>query len=129
MALVPVVGELVAVADRAFAIVGAIRGWWRGKITGKECAKKICVSAFTAGFGSAGGRLSSWLFDTMFGKPYSKAVVNAHAALGVRPSNSMTTIDSVYRQRMRTHHPDRGGNVEEYYKVRSAYETIVNARR
>lgn len=46
--------------------------------------------------------------------------------LGVRPDASVEEIKKAYREKARIHHPDKGGDPEEFKKISAAYESMLN---
>jgi len=50
----------------------------------------------------------------------------ALAELGLDDKADMPTIKARYRQLASEHHPDKGGDPEEFRRIREAYETLVN---
>ena len=46
--------------------------------------------------------------------------------LGVDKSNSCNEIKKVYFKLARTHHPDKGGNVEKFKTLQNAYNKLKN---
>jgi DnaJ-class molecular chaperone len=44
--------------------------------------------------------------------------------LGVSKNSTPEDIKNAYKRLARTHHPDRGGNKEEFQKIQEAYETL-----
>jgi molecular chaperone DnaJ len=44
--------------------------------------------------------------------------------LGVSKNSTPEDIKNAYKRLARTHHPDRGGNKEEFQKIQQAYETL-----
>ncbi|MDZ7747031.1 MAG: ferredoxin Fer [Halobacteriales archaeon] len=49
---------------------------------------------------------------------------NPYEVLGVDSDADEATIETVYRERIKDAHPDHGGDIEEFRRVRAAYETI-----
>ena len=47
--------------------------------------------------------------------------------LGVEQDASLTAVRNAYRALARRHHPDAGGNSEEFKRLRRAYEAAVTA--
>jgi DnaJ-class molecular chaperone len=44
--------------------------------------------------------------------------------LGISKNSSLSDIKNAYKRLARTHHPDRGGDKEEFQKIQEAYETL-----
>lgn len=66
----------------------------------------------------AGGRTVG-TGDDAFGR-----VADAARLLGVDPDADQSTIDDAYRERVKEVHPDAGGDVESFKRVKDAYETM-----
>ncbi|MGL5096728.1 MAG: J domain-containing protein [Planctomycetia bacterium] len=54
--------------------------------------------------------------------------MNPHQVLGVAPDATLDEIRRAYREQVRRHHPDRGGDPASFIAVTKAYEELV-ARR
>lgn len=46
--------------------------------------------------------------------------------LGVDPSATDEEIKKAYRQKSKIHHPDMGGNMHDFLKIKEAYENLMN---
>ena len=46
--------------------------------------------------------------------------------LGVNPGVSDEEVKKAYRQKSKIHHPDRGGNMQDFLKIQEAYENLIN---
>jgi curved DNA-binding protein CbpA len=55
--------------------------------------------------------------------------VNPYEVLGVRKNASSTTIKAAYRKLSKTHHPDKGGDPEEFRQISLAYEVLKDPAR
>ncbi len=51
---------------------------------------------------------------------------NNHAVLGLKRSASQEDIKIAFRQKAMETHPDKGGDEEEFKKVRAAYECLIS---
>jgi ferredoxin len=51
-------------------------------------------------------------------------VENPYEVLGVESDAGEATVETAYRERIKSAHPDHGGDMEEFRRVRAAYETI-----
>ena len=49
---------------------------------------------------------------------------NPYEVLGVESDADEATVETAYRERIKNAHPDHGGDMEEFRRVRAAYETI-----
>lgn len=48
-----------------------------------------------------------------------------YSILGLKKSASQEDIKNAFRQKARETHPDRGGNKEDFQRVRQAYESLI----
>ena len=51
---------------------------------------------------------------------------NSYKVLGLKRSSSQEEIKLAFRQKARETHPDKGGDAEEFKKVREAYECLIS---
>lgn len=70
--------------------------------------------------GSIKQRLESWLQSLAGSDPYR--------TLGVTPSISEAGLRERYLCLARTHHPDKGGDVEQMRRINDAYERVLGFR-
>ena len=49
--------------------------------------------------------------------------------LGVNPNSSQGEIKKAFRRLSLKHHPDRGGDAEEFKKINAAYETLGDVEK
>lgn len=49
--------------------------------------------------------------------------------LGVSPTATQDEIKAAYRRLAMKHHPDRGGDVDEFQKIKAAYEQLMKPTR
>ena len=52
-----------------------------------------------------------------------------YQALGVDPGASDRDIKAAYRRRAAEHHPDKGGDTEQFLAVQLAYDTLSDPGR
>ncbi len=52
--------------------------------------------------------------------------LSAYATLGIEPGANIRTITTAYRGLARVHHPDKGGNPEEFKKIKNAYNLLTS---
>jgi len=55
-------------------------------------------------------------------------VESPFAVLGVDPGADEAAVERAYRRRVKESHPDHGGSLEEFRRVRAAYEEIASGR-
>lgn len=55
-------------------------------------------------------------------------MLNPYSVLGISVNASKDEVKRAYRKLARKHHPDNGGNREEYEKVCKAFEMIDKAK-
>ena len=46
--------------------------------------------------------------------------------LGVKPDATDEMVKKAYRQKIKKHHPDTGGDMQDFLKIQEAYENIIN---
>jgi len=56
-------------------------------------------------------------------------VDNPYQVLGVEPTAEEAVIDATYRSLLKKHHPDQGGDEEQFKQVKNAYEQIQGNQR
>lgn len=56
-------------------------------------------------------------------------MANYHETLGVSPGASQDDIKKAYRKLALEHHPDKGGNEEQFKKITEAYEYLSGKRK
>ena len=49
-----------------------------------------------------------------------------YKVLGVNPNSSQGEIKKAFRQLSLKHHPDRGGDAEEFKKINEAYHVLID---
>lgn len=54
---------------------------------------------------------------------------NYYELLGVNKNSSEEEIKIAYRNKAKEHHPDKGGNVEKFKEIQSAYETLSDPKK
>lgn len=52
-----------------------------------------------------------------------------YSILGVSKNASENEIKSAFRKLALQHHPDRGGNIEQFHKIQEAYETLSDPQK
>ena len=52
-----------------------------------------------------------------------------HEVLGIKPTASQADIRNAFRALSRVHHPDAGGNEEDFKRLRAAYDDAMKARK
>lgn len=55
--------------------------------------------------------------------------MNPYQVLGVEKDATLKLIKTAYRKLSLTHHPDRGGEVAEFHKIKTAYEVLKDPER
>jgi DnaJ-class molecular chaperone len=55
--------------------------------------------------------------------------MNYYQTLGLEPGSSQEDIKKAYRRLASKHHPDRGGDAEEFKKIQEAYERLSNPEK
>ena len=49
--------------------------------------------------------------------------------LGVQPNATPNEIKKAYRKLAMKHHPDKGGDVEQFKKIQTAYDTLSDSEK
>lgn len=52
--------------------------------------------------------------------------MDKYSILGVKPTDDPATIKKAYRRLASKHHPDKGGDPDQFRKIQEAYEAITN---
>ena len=58
-----------------------------------------------------------------------KGEMEAHhyAMLGLKTNATLGQVRAAYREKVKTHHPDQGGSMQEFLRVQEAYEYLVSS--
>ena len=133
-----------------------ITRWWKREISGKRCIKNVLDAMFTTGAGIAGGVvggfllgpigsmvcgivggwvsaaggafISDYLTQKLFGLPQEEALENAYRYLDVEMTASNAKVNTSFRKLCLQHHPDKGGQTEEFF-ILQAHMAIIKASR
>ena len=118
------------IADTA-AIFGGLAGAALGTAIGLLLGPLgVIILGAVGGFaGGAGAKaLTSRITRHIFGLPKSEAVSNAYRYLGVPVNASNIEVNRAYHRLCLIHHPDRGGNIEEFFVLQLHMAVIRQAR-
>ena len=71
-----------------------------------------------------------WDDSNFFGNPFEecreeKGLDENYSVLGLKRSASQEDIKQAFREKALRTHPDKGGDEEEFKKVREAYENLI----
>ncbi len=107
--------------------VGAVAGGFYGSVAGPVGAVAGAV---------IGGAISAYcaqlivdrLTQTLFGLPKSEALENAYNYLGVNMKASNNEINNAFRRLCKQHHPDKGGDKDEFLVLQCHMAVIREAR-
>jgi hypothetical protein len=128
-----ITGERCAknVVDASVAIVAGIGGGIGGAVIG-SLAGPIGLIAGTVIGGLVSTQAASLLCDRLtqyiFGIPKSEALENAYNYFGVKMKASNHDINQAFRRLCLKHHPDKGGQNEEFITVQINMGIIKTAR-
>ncbi|CAB4040604.1 Hypothetical predicted protein, partial [Paramuricea clavata] len=88
------------------------------------------VGGFAGGWLSAAGMryVSDWMTQNLFGLPKQKALENAYRYLGAETTASNAEVNTAFRKLALKHHPDRGGNEENFLTLQLNMAVIKEAR-
>ena len=76
----------------------------------------------------AGGALCDRLTQSLFNIPKSEALENSYRFLGVECSATNNEINRAFRKLCLKHHPDKGGNKEDFMTLQVHMQNIKFAR-
>lgn len=74
------------------------------------------------------GFTSEFLTQKLFGIPKEEALENAYNYLGVKCNGTNDVVNTAFRKLCRKHHPDKGGNVKEFYVLQQHMQIIKESR-
>jgi hypothetical protein len=58
-------------------------------------------------------------------RPSTNAVETQFAVLGLVPGATLHDVKSAYREKVKQHHPDQGGEIQEFLRLQEAYEFLL----
>lgn len=73
-----------------------------------------------------GGTMMERAFEGFAALPAPQAF-DPWSVLGLRPGSSSDEIEAKFRDLAKRHHPDMGGNVEEFHKIKRARDQLCSA--
>ena len=120
-----------SVVDELAAIVGGIAGGVGGATFGSLFGPFGTVMGGIVGGWIAAGTTNyviDRLTQTIFDIPQSEALENAYNYLGVDKSSSNAEVNKAFRQLCLTHHPDKGGEKDEFIFLQCHMAVIRQAR-
>ena len=103
----------------AGAAIGSLLGPV-GTVVGGIVGGLIASGAFSA--------LADWLTQKIFGIPKEEGLENAYRDLGVKMTASNAEVNTAFRKLCLQHHPDKGGNQEEFHILQRKMGIIKQAR-
>ncbi|WP_119395651.1 DNA-J related domain-containing protein [Salinibius halmophilus] len=68
-------------------------------------------------------------FFAQWQRYHNNDIAKAKRVLGVANEADMQTVKRQYRTLANQHHPDKGGNAEQFNKIQQAYEVLKSASR
>ncbi|CAB3985279.1 Hypothetical predicted protein [Paramuricea clavata] len=119
------------VLDATFTIGAGMAGGAAGAAIGSVGGPVgAVVGSIVGGWVSAAGMsyLSDWMTQKLFGLPKEEALENAYRYLGVKMTASNAEVNTAFRKLCLQHHPDKGGNKEEFFKLQCNMAIIKQAR-
>jgi DnaJ domain len=57
--------------------------------------------------------------------PGARSIAQVFAVLGLAPSATLPEVKAAYREKVKAHHPDSGGNVPDFLRLQEAYEFLL----
>lgn len=67
------------------------------------------------------------ILDQIAPKPAEVNMPDLYAELGLTPGATPEEIKAAHRRKVREHHPDRGGDLDEFVRLQAAYDALRNA--
>lgn len=120
------------IVDSVLSMVGGLGGGVAGTVMGAAVAGPVGALAGAVAGAMVAGRVTNMLSDRLtqwiFGLPKTEALENAFNFFGLPATASNHEINSAYRQLCLEHHPDRGGNAEEFHVVQVNMAVIAASR-
>ena len=117
--------------DSTFAVGAGMAGGCAGAAIGSTVGPLgTLLGGVVGGWVSAAGTgyLSDWMTQKMFGLPKDEALENAYRYLGVKMTASNAEINTAFRKLCLKHHPDKGGNRDDFFILQCNMGTIKVAR-
>lgn len=75
----------------------------------------------------SGTKVQYCVFLAIYKKHQKTIKTNEYSEiLGVNPDATDEEIKKAYRQKSKIHHPDMGGNMQDFLKIQEAYENLIN---
>ena len=122
---------------RRLHIAGGTVGGWAGESIGTAYLGPIggFVGVVVGAFGGSHvartivEKIYDMLMKYFFNSSQEKALENAYIFLEVTPDVSDGTIDQQFRRLSRKHHPDKGGNENDFLRLKMSQDLIREFRK
>ena len=120
------------VLDSTFTIGAGMAGSAAGAYIGSAIAGPLggVIGGAAGGWFTAAGMnyISDWMTQMLFGLPKKEALENAYRYLGVEMTASNARVNTAFRKLALKHHPDRGGNQDDFLILQLNMAVIKQAR-
>jgi hypothetical protein len=120
------------VLDSSISVGAGMAGGYYGALAGSFIAGPAgtFVGGVVGGWVSAASAsyLSDWMTQKMFGLPKEEALENAYRYLGVDMTASNAKVNTAFRKLCLQHHPDKGGNPDNFFILQCNMGIIRLAR-
>ncbi|XP_018914281.2 uncharacterized protein [Bemisia tabaci] len=120
------------IVDSVLSLVGGLGGGLAGTVMGTVVAGPVGALVGGAAGAIVAGRVTNMLSDRLtqwiFGLPRTEALENAFNFFRLPATASNHEINTAYRQLCLKHHPDKGGNAEEFHVVQVNMAVIAASR-
>lgn len=84
-------------------------------------------SGFWAFQHKSGAKVRYGVFLAIYKNAKKTVKINEYSKiLGVNSNATDEEIKKAYRQKSKIHHPDAGGNIQDFLKIQEAYENLIN---
>lgn len=95
-----------------------------GVYLSRDAFERMTGQRFRQEFGDFTGRARRGARGNGY-RPGAQAVDSQLAVLGLAPGATLHDVKSAYREKVKQHHPDQGGEIQEFLRLQEAYEFLL----